>query len=116
MSEKILDKSIFANALSRATSEKNITKNDLALLVHKDYHTIFQLFSASRFTSIATLIDICRVLEITPDELLSSYLNSDTYLVEDEYHQIIDMFPLLHEHEVSFLFEILEAFVNHRSN
>lgn len=72
-----LDKALFADALHIAAKNKNITQDMLAERIGKSKTTISKMFSAKKFTSIPTLIEICKALDVTPDTLLESYLLSD---------------------------------------
>lgn len=112
--ENKLDQRPFADALKRAAKKKGITQDALAENINKSKNTVAQMFTAQRFTSIPTLIDLCRELTITPDYLLGAYLPQSGNMSEDEYHKLLKAIGELRPNEVYILFGIIELLKNNR--
>jgi len=106
-----LDKKVFASFLRRAIDKKSMTQQEVADASGVDRHTIAEMVGGNSFTSIPTLIAICRVLDITPDYLLAEYVTEGEKQPEDEYHKLIQMLQGLELNEINFLHGITELMI-----
>jgi transcriptional regulator with XRE-family HTH domain len=109
------DKGPFSRALQTAIDEKGMIQEVLAQKIGKSHNTVALMVNGKRYTTIPTIIKICKVLDIKPNRLFSPYLDKeDEYMEEDDYHKIINMLDDLEDNEITILYRLIDIIKGRR--
>ena len=101
-------KELFRKILKETRIQRGIKVNTLAEAINKSERTIHRFESGERIPNLPTLIDICNVLEVSPDHLLNSFLTHEFEAKPTSYKQIIDVIGAMDTEELEFCLKLLK--------
>lgn len=112
------DANQLAVQLHKALADKTIdgrpmTQDELAENIDRSVSLVRQHFSGQRMVSIPTLVAICNELDITPNELLEPYIDSE--VTESRFTQIIHMLGELEDDDLDYLATVMQDMIKYRS-
>lgn len=106
---------LFGKNIKNAMKKKNISSEELAERIGKSEGTVSQLRRGLRFTTIPVLLELCKVLEVTPNDLLLQFMYEKPAQVDESlYGELVSTICQLKESEIKMLLSIIDAIISNR--
>lgn len=111
----MLDKRSFGKHIKLARKHQNLTVEQLAEKLDISSKSIWQIESGKCATTISGLVNLCNILKVSPEYLLSGDLNDDFIKMKSEYEilykQILNLTPT----ELKLIKDISNLLITNRS-
>jgi transcriptional regulator with XRE-family HTH domain len=105
----------FGNALKRAAKRKGKLQENLASELGIHVITLGRVLNGRRLTTLPNMLCLCNILEITPDYLLTPYLNKPEGFSRQNYTNIISKLNQLSIEELAELYKIMKLLTDNRA-
>jgi len=105
---------LFAKILKETRKEK-MKIEEFAEHINKEQRTVARIESGSRLTTLPTFLDMCEVLDVTPDHLLLPCIKVNGINTSPtSYEQLIELISDMDTEEINLTLEILKSVHNYK--
>lgn len=105
---------LFSKVL-KETRRERMGKEEFAEKLNKSERTISRMESGASLTTIPTLIDICKVLDVSPNHLLSANIRLENLKTDPTtYEQLINLLSVMDSKEIALVLNILKTVYDYK--
>ena len=108
------DNKLFAKLL-KETRESKMTLEVFAEKMDMNERSIARIESGERLTTLPKFFEICQILDITPDQLYTTYMEANTHAETDsDFEQLLKMLCQMDSKELALASEIIHSIEKYR--
>lgn len=104
-----MNRKALGKRLNRARKEHKITSENLSDVLDMSPVYIRQIESGKKITSLPAFVNICNIINVSPDYLLSDSLKINAH---DDYNKLWQKFCLLTPKQAELLIAMMEVMIN----